>query len=274
MPYQWVQYDDSYLGICGTFQICVEKTLYSCSCTQLIEFSTPLMLQLPLTFVAITSSFGPALQGPCDILGAAGNPCVAAHSTTRALYAKYAGPLYTVVHNKTNQTVDVYALKPGGFANVQQHEAICPLAGECVIARVVDQSGNGNHLAPRDDRGVPHIPRKPDKHPPKFGYLHQPVDASKHKIHVGNDSTHVYGMYFDSGMGYKNNKTTGVATGDDPETMYATIPPHFWSISCFVLFFLYPCGSGYDCNPNTEHKLTSGGTISSPAARGCLQSQH
>ena len=33
-------------------------------------------------------------EGPCDILDAAGNPCVAAHSTTRALYAKYNGPLY------------------------------------------------------------------------------------------------------------------------------------------------------------------------------------
>ena len=190
-----------------------------------------MLQQLPLTFVAIASSFGPALQCPCDILGAAGNPCVAAHSTVRALYAHYAGPLYTVLHNKTNQTVDVHALKPGGFANVQQHEALCPLEGECVIARVVDQSGNGNHLAPRDDRGVPHIPHKPHG-PPKFGYLHSPVDASKHKIHVGNDSTQVYGMYFDSGMGYKNNETKGVATGDDPETIYAVMTGKRWGNGC------------------------------------------
>jgi hypothetical protein len=33
-------------------------------------------------------------EGPCDILGAAGNTCVAAHSTVRALYAGYSGPLY------------------------------------------------------------------------------------------------------------------------------------------------------------------------------------
>src|SRR5678816_396948 len=32
--------------------------------------------------------------GPCDIYAAAGAPCVAAHSTTRALYAAYSGPLY------------------------------------------------------------------------------------------------------------------------------------------------------------------------------------
>ena len=37
-----------------------------------------------------------AAEGPCDILGAAGNPCVAAHSTVRALYAAYDGPLYNV----------------------------------------------------------------------------------------------------------------------------------------------------------------------------------
>ena len=39
---------------------------------------------------------GALAEGPCDILGAAGNPCVAAHSTVRALYAAYDGPLYKV----------------------------------------------------------------------------------------------------------------------------------------------------------------------------------
>ena len=42
-----------------------------------------------LAFVAV------AADGPCDILGRAGNPCVAAHSTVRALYSKYAGPVET-----------------------------------------------------------------------------------------------------------------------------------------------------------------------------------
>ena len=31
---------------------------------------------------------------PCDIYAAAGTPCVAAHSVTRALYSGYRGPLY------------------------------------------------------------------------------------------------------------------------------------------------------------------------------------
>ncbi|MFD1118493.1 arabinofuranosidase catalytic domain-containing protein, partial [Sphaerisporangium aureirubrum] len=37
-----------------------------------------------------------ATTGPCDIYAAGGTPCVAAHSTTRALYGAYNGPLYQV----------------------------------------------------------------------------------------------------------------------------------------------------------------------------------
>ena len=36
-------------------------------------------------------------EGPCDIYEAAGTPCVTAHSSTRALYASYDGPLYQVM---------------------------------------------------------------------------------------------------------------------------------------------------------------------------------
>ena len=32
-----------------------------------------------------------AATGPCDIYGGAGTPCVAAHSTVRALFASYNG---------------------------------------------------------------------------------------------------------------------------------------------------------------------------------------
>ncbi|MBZ5626259.1 MAG: alpha-L-arabinofuranosidase, partial [Acidobacteriia bacterium] len=40
--------------------------------------------------MAVPAAVSPPRQpGPCDIYGAAGTPCVAAHSTTRALYASY-----------------------------------------------------------------------------------------------------------------------------------------------------------------------------------------
>src|SRR6476661_4393750 len=54
----------------------------------------------------------PRPQGPCDIYGAAGDPCVAAHSTTRALYASYNGPLYQVLRQSDGQTLDIGVVQP------------------------------------------------------------------------------------------------------------------------------------------------------------------
>ena len=64
-----------------------------------------------------------AAEGPCDILGAAGNPCVAAHSTVRALYGAYNGPLYQVRRVTDNATRDIGLLAAGGVAARQRaHE--------------------------------------------------------------------------------------------------------------------------------------------------------
>ena len=48
----------------------------------------------------------PRPQGPCDIYASAGNPCVAAHSTTRALYATYNGPLYQIMRQSDGKSLD------------------------------------------------------------------------------------------------------------------------------------------------------------------------
>src|ERR1700733_14108667 len=63
-----------------------------------------------------------ATQEPCDIYAAGGTPCVAAHSTTRALYAAYSGPLYQVLRQSDNKTLDIGVVPPsgadpGGYAN-------------------------------------------------------------------------------------------------------------------------------------------------------------
>lgn len=102
--------------------------------------------------------------GPCDITGAAGNPCVAAHSTTRALYAEYDGPLYNVTRSSDGRSMNVGVVKAGGrFANTTAHDAFCA-AGDCVISNFFDQSPMGNHL----------------------GQRHKLVNASRHKITVGD----------------------------------------------------------------------------------------
>src|SRR5438445_406857 len=56
--------------------------------------------------------------GPCDIYQSAGTPCVAAHSTVRALYAAYKGALYQVRRASDSSTKDVPVLAAGGFADV------------------------------------------------------------------------------------------------------------------------------------------------------------
>ena len=79
-----------------------------------------------------------AAKGPCDILAAAGNPCVAAHSTVRALYSNFSGPLYKV-SRKDGRSQNVNALAPGGFADVTDQEDFCA-AGDCNITKVIASS--------------------------------------------------------------------------------------------------------------------------------------
>jgi hypothetical protein len=56
----------------------------------------------------------PRPQGPGDIYAAAGCPLVAAHSTTRALYAAYNGPLYQVMRQSDGKTLDLGVVQPSG----------------------------------------------------------------------------------------------------------------------------------------------------------------
>jgi hypothetical protein len=60
-----------------------------------------------LTMATSVQAPPPRPQGPCDIYAAAGQPCVAAHSTTRALYASYNGPLYQVLRQSDGKTLDI-----------------------------------------------------------------------------------------------------------------------------------------------------------------------
>ncbi|HKO53236.1 MAG TPA: arabinofuranosidase catalytic domain-containing protein, partial [Polyangiaceae bacterium] len=52
-----------------------------------------------------------ASKGPCDIYALDGGPCVAAHSTVRALYASFGGPLYQL-RRADGMTRDIAPLVP------------------------------------------------------------------------------------------------------------------------------------------------------------------
>mmetsp|Transcript_22145 Transcript_22145/g.66549 ORF Transcript_22145/g.66549 Transcript_22145/m.66549 type:complete len:363 (+) Transcript_22145:67-1155(+) len=156
-----------------------------------------------------------AATGPCDILAVAGNRCVAAHSTVRALYAKYSGPLYKVTR-PNNASTNISVVAPGGFADITAHEKFCA-AADCVIANVFDQSPEGNHLYQRISDGV----------------VHKMVNASQHKVSVAGGAE-VFGMWFDQGHGYHVDDTTGVAKGNEPESLYAVMSgTHFNGDCCF-----------------------------------------
>jgi non-reducing end alpha-L-arabinofuranosidase len=84
-------------------------------------------------------------EGPCDIYAAAGNPCVAAHSTTRALYASYNGPLYQVMRQSDGKALDIGVVQPregdpGGYADAAAQDAFCANT-YCWITTIYDQSG-------------------------------------------------------------------------------------------------------------------------------------
>jgi hypothetical protein len=91
-----------------------------------------------------TTSTGTGPQGPCDIYQSAGTPCGSAHSTVRALYSSYTGPLYQVQKASDKSTKDIM-VGSGGFADSASQDSFCS-GSSCTIPVIYDQSGNGNHL--------------------------------------------------------------------------------------------------------------------------------
>ena len=65
--------------------------------------------------VAAQNTLPPRPEGPGDIYAAAGCPLVAAHSTTRALYASYNGPLYQVMRQSDGKTLDIGVVQPSAY---------------------------------------------------------------------------------------------------------------------------------------------------------------
>jgi len=82
---------------------------------------------------------------PCNIYASGGTPCVAAYSTTRALYQSYNGPLYRVTRASDGTTKNVGTSQAGGYANAAAQNSFC--AGTvCTITRIFDQSPYRNDL--------------------------------------------------------------------------------------------------------------------------------
>jgi hypothetical protein len=199
------------------------------------------ILALALTLIGGTlamaqqSAAGPGAaparpQGPCDIYAVAGDACVAAHSTTRALYASYNGPLYQVLRQSDGKALDIGIVQPvaapvpdaGGYADAAAQDAFCANT-YCWISKVYDQSPKHNDLtqAPRGGFGGPAL----------GGFNNLPIADMAPITVMGHK---VYGVFIEPGMGLRHNDARGTAVDDQAEGQYWVVNgKHFNSGCCF-----------------------------------------
>jgi non-reducing end alpha-L-arabinofuranosidase len=169
-------------------------------------------------------------QGSCDIYASAGNPCAAAHSTTRALYAAYNGPLYQVLRQSDGKTLDIHVVQPaaspvpdaGGYADAAAQDKFC--AGTyCWISIIYDQSPKHNDLvqAPRGGFGGPAL----------GGFNTLPIADMAPITIMGHK---VYGVFIEPGMGLRQNNVKGTAVDDQAQGQYWVVNgKHFNAGCCF-----------------------------------------
>jgi hypothetical protein len=145
---------------------------------------------------------------PCDIYASGGTPCAAAHSTTRSLYGDYTGPLYQIRRVSDNKTMNIYPETPGGVANtIPQDTFLKGTSGR--ISIIYDQSPNHNDLT----KGNGH-----------WGPVDTEAVATEGQIKLNGHR--VFGIYTHDGwspapgVGYRNNATKGMPTGNASEGLY------------------------------------------------------
>lgn len=190
-----------------------------------------LALLLPVVMMIVIAMSGGGInvlsrpEGPCDIYTAAGNPCVAAHSSTRALYAKYNGPLYQVMRQSDGKTLDIGVVQPkegdgGGYADAVAQDAFCANT-YCWITTLYDQSGKGNHLV--------QAPRGGFSGPAMGGFNNIPIADMAPITIMGHK---VYGVFIEPGMGLRWNDAKGTAVDDQAEGQYWVINGHHYNSGC------------------------------------------
>jgi len=149
---------------------------------------------------------------------------VAAHSTVRALYASYSGKLYQVRRASDKTTKDIPLLAPGGFVDASVQESFCS-GTTCTISYIYDQSPLKNDL-----------PLSPPVHWLPNGGTEAVTGPGKGQAKVGSHT--VYGVYVQpdgggsGGNTYRNNKATGLAKNDEPESMYWVVDGKYYNGRC------------------------------------------
>ncbi|KAJ6513614.1 Arabinosidase B [Mycena vitilis] len=182
----------------------------------MFQFSSLLALCLLATTLSVSA-------GPCDLYASGGTPCVAAHSTTRALYSAYTGNLYQVRRASDGSTINIGPLSAGGVANAAAQDSFCN-GTTCLITTIFDQSGRSNHLTQAPPGGA--------AQGPEAGGLDTLSAADGAPVTLNGQKA--YGVFISPTAGYRNDATNGIAVGDAAEGMYAVFDgTHFNSHCCF-----------------------------------------
>ncbi|SEC34722.1 Ricin-type beta-trefoil lectin domain-containing protein [Streptomyces sp. 3213] len=188
------------------------------------------------TTAAHDSAPGPAAAAslPCDIYAAGGTPCVTAHSTTRALFAAYDGPLYQIQRSSDHAYRDIGLLAPGGYAEAASQVSFC--AGTaCTITKIYDQTTRHNDL-PISWGGYWKGPG-PNGSDVGADAMALPVTAGGHQV---------FGVKVTPGVGYRIDHASGVATGSQPEGIYMVTSSNFTDQWC-----CFDYGSGENSHTDT-----------------------
>jgi non-reducing end alpha-L-arabinofuranosidase len=191
-----------------------------------LAFILPVIAMMIVGMLWVGHNVNPSRpEGPCDIYAEAGCPCVAAHSSTRALYAAYNGPLYQIMRQSDGKTLDIGVVQPsegdpGGYANAAAQDTFCENT-YCWITKIYDQSGKGNHLI--------QAPRGGFSGPAMGGFNNIPIADMAPITIMGHK---VYGVFIEPGMGLRQNDTKETAVDDQAEGQYWVINGHHFNNGC------------------------------------------
>jgi hypothetical protein len=191
-----------------------------------------LALTLPVAMLLIAKAAGAGgnaglrrPEGPCDIYAAGGTPCAAAHSTTRAMFAAYNGPLYQVLRQSDGKTLDIGVVQPsatdgGGYANAAAQDAFCANT-YCWITTIYDQSGHSNDLTQAPHGGFSGHALGGFNNVPVADWA--PITIMGHKV---------YGVFIAPAMGMRCDDAHSTAVDDQPEGEYWVVNGHHYNGGC------------------------------------------
>jgi hypothetical protein len=134
------------------------------------------------------------------------------------LYGSYSGSLYQVRRSSDNATLNIGPVSAGGVANAAAQDSFCS-GTTCLITVIYDQSGHGNNLTQAPAGGAAGGPDNL---------------ANATAAPTTLNGSKVYGVYVAPGTGYRDDSTSGIATGDQPEGEYAIFDgTHYNGGCCF-----------------------------------------